>query len=174
MPRHTLRVLAVLVAALMTGAGCTDVAAPTSDSSTASLEKLARPSDGDGARFNASGTAQSVSQVVGPAGGVLNLGGGARLVFPAGAVSEATTITMKAHDTYVGVELEPHGMRFPAGREPVLTIDYGGIDVSKYQVLHVVYVDDEGDVLEVLPTQVSGVVTTARLRHFSGYIIAGT
>lgn len=175
MPRHTLRVLAVAAAALLAGYGCTDVAAPTATApDAAALEKLVRSAGEADARFSASGRARSVSQVVGPEGGVLNLGGGHRLVFPAGALSQPTTITMKPHARYVGVELEPHGIHFPAGREPVLTINHSGVDVSGFAALRVVYVDDAGEILEVLPTQVSGATMTARLPHFSGFIGTGT
>lgn len=171
MPRHTLRVLAVAAAALLAGYGCTDLATPTSAvPADVSLQKLTRP---PGAHFNASGRARAASEVIGPAGGVLNLGSGNRLVFPAGAVSVPTTIQMRDHASYLGVELEPHGLRFPAGREPVLTLNHAGVDVSRYTALNVVYIADNGDILEVLPTQATGTVLSVRLQHFSGYIISG-
>lgn len=175
MPRHTLRVLAVAAVALLAGYGCTDVGTPTSSTPSAtSLEKLVRPASLSGARLNAFGRKGGVSETIGPEGGVLNLGGGTRVVFPAGAVARPTTITMKAHAEYVGVEMEPHGLVFPAGRQPVLTISVAGVDVSRFQALNIVYVSDAGEILEVFPTSVTGTVLSARLPHFSGFIGSGT
>lgn len=174
MPRHTLRVLAVAAVALLAGYGCTDVDTPTSPAPTAaSLEALTRPSGDPLARFNASGRAKTVRETVGPAGGVLTVAGNT-LVFPAGAVSEPTQITMTASATVVGVEVEPHGLQFPRGSEPVLTLSYAGVDVSAFRTLNIVYVGADGEILEVLPTDASGGEMTARLRHFSGYWGAGS
>jgi hypothetical protein len=97
-------------------------------------------------------------------------------VFPAGALREPTLISMTTDPEYVGVELEPHGLVFPAGRGPVLTLNYSGADVSPFSSLAVVYVDDAGNPLEVLPTSVLGgsEKLRTRLQHFSGYITIGT
>jgi hypothetical protein len=123
-----------------------------------------------GARFNVSGTA---SAVITPAGGTIETAAGDRIVFPAGAVAEATKITVTSSRQYAGVELEPHGLRFPAGGEPVLQISTAGSNARSFRSLNIVYVDESGVVAEILPTSVGGGATVANLRHFSGYIIAG-
>jgi hypothetical protein len=72
------------------------------------------------------------------------------------------------------VEIEPHGLTFPAGTEPTLTLPYGGANVAGLTTLSVVYVDG-GVISEVLPTRVSlqAHTLTATLPHFSLYAGAG-
>jgi len=123
-----------------------------------------------GARFAASGTS---SAVITPAGGTLQTAAGDRIVFPAGAVAEPTTITVTSSAQYAGVELEPHGLRFPAGSEPVLQINTNGSNARIFRSLDIVYVDESGVVSEVLPTAVGSGATQANLQHFSGYLVAG-
>jgi hypothetical protein len=123
-----------------------------------------------GARFNLGGTAGAV---ITPAGGTIETAAGDRIVFPAGAVAEPTTITMTSSRQYAGVELEPHGLRFPAGHEPVLEISTAGSNARSFRALSIVYVDESGVVAEILPTGVNGSATQANLRHFSGYLVAG-
>lgn len=114
------------------------------------------------------------SAVIGPEGGALQTWDGHRLVFPAGAVSEPTTISISTDPTYVGVTLEPHGLQFPAGSEPVLTLNLArSIDVPGLRAA-VVYVDDNGVVAEQLPNTGKGVGNVqASLHHFSRYIAVG-
>jgi hypothetical protein len=123
-----------------------------------------------GARFNVSGTAGAV---ITPAGGTIETAAGDRIVFPAGAVAEPTTITVTSSREYAGVELEPHGLRFPAGHEPVLEISTANSNARIFRSLNIVYVDESGVVSEVLPTRVGGGRTQTNLQHFSGYIVAG-
>jgi hypothetical protein len=123
-----------------------------------------------GARFAASGTAGAV---ITPAGGSIQTPAGDRIVFPAGAVSEPTTITLTSSSQYAGVELQPHGLQFPAGHEPVLEISTSGSNARAFRSLSIVYVDESGVVAEFLPTADDGGAMQANLRHFSGYIIAG-
>jgi hypothetical protein len=123
-----------------------------------------------GARFDVSGEA---SAVITPAGGAIQTAAGDRIVFPAGALSEPTSITITSSRKYVGVELEPHGLRFPAGHEPVLQLSTTGSNASSFHSLTVVYVDESGVVSEFLATEVGGNRTEANLHHFSGYIVAG-
>ena len=123
-----------------------------------------------GARFSASGT---MGAVITPAGGSIQTPAGDRIVFPAGAVAEPTTITLTSSSQYAGVELEPHGLRFPAGHEPVLEISTNGSNARAFRSLNIVYVDESGVVAESLPTSGSSGAMQANLRHFSGYLIAG-
>jgi hypothetical protein len=123
-----------------------------------------------GARFDVSGTS---SAVITPAGGSIQTAAGDRIVFPAGAVAEPTTVTLTSSTQYAGVELEPHGLRFPAGHEPVLQISTAGSNARAFRSLSIVYVDESGVVSEFLPTQVGGNRTETNLHHFSGYLVAG-
>lgn len=124
-----------------------------------------------GARFSASGKAGAV---ITPAGGTIQTGAGDRIVFPAGAVSQPTTVTVTSSSEFAGVELQPHGLRFPAGHEPVLEINTAGSNAHAFRSLNIVYVDESGAVSEVLPTDVGGNRTQTNLHHFSGYLVTGT
>lgn len=123
-----------------------------------------------GARFDVSGT---VGAVIGPSGGSIQTPAGDRIVFPAGAVDEPTAITMTSSRRFAGVELEPHGLQFPAGHEPVLQVSTSGSNARAFRSLDIVYVDESGVVAEVLPTAVGGNRTQTNLHHFSGYLVAG-
>jgi hypothetical protein len=177
MNRLTLRALALIAGAAAAAAGCTDGSrTPTAtEPAAASYQLLRRTPDSFGPRRSESGTS-SVSGVIGPAGGTLQLGDGYRIDFPAGALAQPTTITMTPSDEYVGVELEPHGIRFPWGHEPVLTLRYSSGSILSLLGLRIAYTDDSDHILEILPSlwqPFSGSVT-ARLHHFSGYVIAGS
>jgi hypothetical protein len=123
----------------------------------------------------APGFARSAAAVIGQEGGSLQTADGHRIVFPAGALSQPTEISMTSVAGYAGVNLEPHGMVFPAGREPVLTIDIGSAATAGFQRFDIVYVDESGAISEVLPTEVLGNSgkLRANLRHFSGYMASG-
>ena len=114
-----------------------------------------------------------VSRVIGPLGGTLSTASGHRIVFPAGALHAPTEISIRDDATRLGVHLEPHGLRFAPGRGPVLTLNLRGADVEGYNALFVVYVDDGGDILEVLLPDVRPGSLSASLGHFSGYMVAG-
>lgn len=177
MARHTLRALALAGIFLVAGGCGSDVRTPVTADAGAQLTKLRLPASSSAARLALQGRPQeSDAQEIGPEGGVLKSATGHRLVFPAGAVAERTVISMTDDATYVGVHLEPHGLQFPAGKEPVLTLSFDGVNTLGLSGLRVVYTDDEGDILEVLPTTQAGgspkLVT--RLQHFSGYMIAGS
>lgn len=166
MSRFRLGSILAVTGILITGGGCADtLSAPVQPG--AGLELLLAP---EGPSFAVSGS-QSASQVIGPEGGVLELPQGHRLVFPAGALAEPTEIGMRADGKYQGVQLSPHGLQFPAGHEPVLTLRASS--AQGYSSLRVTYVDDSATILEVLPTDRHGNTLTAHLQHFSGYIIGG-
>jgi hypothetical protein len=162
MSRTSLRTSALALAGiLITIGGCSE------SPSSAASQFLVR--DG-GARFDVGGTAGTV---IGPSGGSIQTAAGDRIVFPQGAVAEPTTITVTSSREYVGVELEPHGLRFPAGHEPVLQLSTSGSNARLFRSLSIVYVDESGVVAEVLPTAVGGNRTETNLHHFSGYMATG-
>ncbi|MFN2567643.1 MAG: hypothetical protein ABR499_21825 [Gemmatimonadaceae bacterium] len=113
----------------------------------------------------------SVTQSVGPAGGVVTVGPHS-LVVPPGALDRTVAITAstKAAD-HVGVDFQPEGLRFnyPA----VLRLSYAHCDRAPV-LPKVVYVDDLLSILELLPTlnDPDNDRVTTRLRHFSGYALA--
>jgi hypothetical protein len=167
MSRFRLRsILAVTAGILITTGGCAE--SPSAPAEVgAGLELLALP-QGPSLAVSAGGAA---SKVIGPEGGVVELGG-SRLVFPAGAVAQPTEIGMTADAQYQGVRLSPHGLVFPAGAEPVLELRAAGLAADR-SGLKVVYVDDANQILEVLPTERRGNTVSAHLEHFSGYILSG-
>lgn len=167
MCNRSLRTSALALAGILIGiGGCTEL--PSAPATVAKYQFLAAP---QGALFAKSGESSSV---IGPEGGVLVTSAGHRIDFPAGALSAPTTITITANPRYAGVELEPHGLSFPAGHEPVLTINTGGANLTGFDAVNILYVGSNESVLDVLPTQVVGGQLQTRLRHFSGYIGAGT
>jgi hypothetical protein len=155
-----------LAGTLLVVGGCADV--PSAPGGL-HLEKIAAER---GPSLSLDGASLVTSAVIGPRGGVIATASGHRLVFPAGAVMHPTEIRMRDDGAFVGVRLEPHGLQFPAGRSPVLTLRHFGADAG-YDALRIVYVDDAGEILEVLPTRTGEETVVAELRHFSGYLIAG-
>lgn len=113
------------------------------------------------------------ARVIGPEGGAIELSSGHTLTFPAGAVSAPTEIGMRADADYQGVRLSPHGLRFPASAQPVLTLRARGAASARAD-LRVVYVGEGNQILEVLPTTLEGGAATVSLEHFSGYILGGS
>jgi hypothetical protein len=166
MSRFRLGSILAVAGILITGGGCAESpSAPVQPG--AGLELLLAP---QGPSFAVSGS-ESASKVIGPEGGVIELSQGHRLVFPAGALSSPTEIGMRADGKYQGVQLSPHGLQFPAGHEPVLTLRASS--VQGFASLRVTYVDETATILEVLPTTRRGNTLTTHLEHFSGYIIGG-
>ena len=136
-----------------------------SPSTPAAREFVQRTAD---VRYNAAG-AGSASAVIGANGGVLQTVAGDRIVFPAGAVAQPTLITITSNSTYLGVELEPHGLQFPAGNEPVLVLNAAGSNAATFRRVDIAYVDESGAVAEILPASRGGAALTTNLQHFSGY-----
>ncbi|HEV2148585.1 MAG TPA: hypothetical protein VGR37_14370 [Longimicrobiaceae bacterium] len=127
-----------------------------------------------GASYTVVGTPR-VEQVIGPEGGTLQIPGGHTLAFPAGALSKPTRIQAKADARYVGVELEPHGLQFPAGNGPVLTLSMQAAQMNQFASFSILYVSPSGTILEVLSADADRVrnTLTTRLSHFSGYLAGG-
>lgn len=115
--------------------------------------------------------AGSYRATIGPEGGVLDFGIGS-LTFPAGAVAQPTIITADVDGHVVGVEFSPDGLVFPRAAQPVLRLDVGRDNISRSS--QIVYVDPSHTILQLLETEhqmLSG-VASARLAHFSPYILA--
>jgi hypothetical protein len=114
----------------------------------------------------------AVTQVVGPAGGLLSLPGGNSLDIPAGALSSSTTISATQEGGVLEIEFGPEGLVFPDSALPTLTFSYADASVSSTPVI--VYLDDAGVVKEALPTEVDSVakVARAKVHHFSTYALA--
>jgi hypothetical protein len=170
MQKSRLRTATLALAGILIGiGGCAESPSAPATAAAAKFQFLAAP---HGAVFAKSG--ESSSAVIGPEGGVLVTSAGHRIEFPAGALATETTISITANGRFAGVELEPHGLRFPAGREPVLTINTGGADLSRFNAVNILYVGAGDEVLDVLTTETAGGQLQARLQHFSGYIGAGS
>ena len=113
----------------------------------------------------------SVTQNVGPAGGVIKVGPHS-LVIPAGALDRTVAITAstKASD-HVQVDFQPEGLRFAA--VATLRLSYAHCDRAPL-LPKVVYLNNLLSILEVLPAlnDLGSERVTAKIRHFSGYAIA--
>lgn len=164
MARHPLRfALSLALGILITIGGCSE--APSSASRLEPVE----------ASYTRGSTVSlaAVTQVIGPEGGEITIPGGHSLSFPRGAVSEATLITAKSDLVFLSIEFEPHGLTFPADRAPTLTMSY---ENAKNVVgpLHIVYLDDNGRITEILPTTDDKTAKKVRadVTHFSRYAIA--
>lgn len=168
MTRSFLRSLLPLAGILIAVGGCAESSvSPTAAAEWTFLRRGAQPS------LSVEGTTSQGSQTIGPAGGVITAGGHS-IAFPAGAVAQPTEITMTVDGTYVGVELQPHGLTFPAGRQPVLTLDLSGADVAGAGSLAVAYTGTGNEILQVLPASTGGAALRTELQHFSRYIaVAG-
>lgn len=174
-----LRVRATLAAItagiLITIGGCTEQAPTGSSGPEAGLrfQKLELPGTAGSPAVQANSL--RAEKVIGPEGGTLEIPGGHTLAFPAGALSSATKIRATVDSRYVGVDLQPEGLQFPAGNGPTLTINLDGIPTEQYNQLAVLYVAPSGTILEVLSSNDNrtGSAVSARLAHFSGYLAGG-
>jgi hypothetical protein len=116
--------------------------------------------------------AASVSDVIGPRGGVLRFGA-SRLIVPAGALHEKVRITATTRgDASATVDFQPDGLRFhkPAG----LVLDADGCDTPADGVPSVVHLGADGQVLETIAATFDRrwKEVAAPIVHFSGYAIA--
>jgi hypothetical protein len=114
----------------------------------------------------------SATKIIGPEGGEINVGPHSLRV-PGNALREHVTITATASaGHYVRVELEPHGLEFE--RPAQLTLSYEHCNTLPPKGRYVAYVDDLGNVLELLDVNFhrSGREVETHLKHFSGYAIA--
>jgi hypothetical protein len=118
----------------------------------------------------------STEATIGPEGGRLEIAGGHWIDFPSGALAETTSLTAVHQPLRLAVEFGPHGLTFPDEALPTLNFRLGGLLLPGIaaQNLFIVYLDDQGNLVEILPTELdlgAGVVR-APLRHFSTYALA--
>lgn len=114
----------------------------------------------------------SASRVIGPDGGVLKIGPH-QLYVPPRALKEKVRISAVAPaGEYVQIKFEPQGLEFK--RKTSLTMSYAECSLLSPLSLKIVYVNDDLEILEVLPTLVSVLTRTATapVDHFSRYMLA--
>ena len=186
--RISLYSLLVAGAAAMAAIGCRDGAtpatvagpaagsqAPSLDRSHAYREDEALDDDGDGgARLLACAphASSTATALIGASGGTIAVGDD-RLVIPGGALSGPTLITATIPaDTLADIEFEPHGLHF--SKDVILVLSTGHCNVGQSPPGHVVYLDNDGTVLETLDAMFNGGsrTVTTKIHHFSSYAIA--
>lgn len=114
------------------------------------------------------------SAEIGPSGGQLVVGS-SRVIVPPGALNKKVlvTATMPAGEFItVRFEFQPDGLVFkkPAG----LVLNASGCDIQEWQAPNIVYLGDNGEILEYIESSYSNFWHTvaAPIWHFSGYAIA--
>jgi hypothetical protein len=192
-PRATAASLAALIGALALGlAACTADVAPSAprapDASPASDLPAGNQPPSDLLGIDLGGTVTgllsnltlykcstpsfgSVTQNVGPAGGVVRVGPHS-LVIPAGALDRTVAITASTRASdLVRVDFQPEGLRFASAA--TLRLSYAHC-ARRPLLPSVVYVDNLLSILELLPAlnDLGSDRVTTKLRHFSGYAIA--
>jgi hypothetical protein len=121
----------------------------------------------------------TASAVIGVDGGTIDVGG-ASIVFPAGALSAPTSVTLTIPASpYVEVDIVTNGQnRFLDWRlRPIVTISYARCERSELltRLLSAWYIDsDTKALLEWMPSLDNKLTSsvTFRASHFSGYAIA--
>jgi hypothetical protein len=112
-------------------------------------------------------------QEVGPAGGIIRVGGHV-LVIPRGALSRSVTITAESpSDAVASVRFQPEGLQFQ--RSATLTLDYSNCPAGRLQILkRVAYTTDGLDILSFLLSRdnLLTMKVSADLEHFSRYAVA--
>ena len=115
--------------------------------------------------------AQSGTAMIGPSGGVLRVGDNF-LVVPGGAVLEPVEISGEVPaGSLAAIRLQPEGLRFRKPAQLVLSADGCAL---REQVTRVVYLDEEGTVLEEIVAEFFPRFKTvaAPISHFSIYAVA--
>jgi hypothetical protein len=114
----------------------------------------------------------TASATIGRNGGTLKVGPH-RLTVPRNALKKDVRISAVApKGKYVQIKFEPQGLEFD--RKAALTMSYAECSLLSPLHLKIVYVNDQLEILEVLPT-VTSVLTrsaTAPIDHFSRYMLA--
>ena len=115
----------------------------------------------------------SVSQVVGPAGGVVTVGPH-QLTIPAGALDSTVTITAAIVPGNVNaVSFGPQGLRFI--KRVDLRLSYANCGpLAQLIPKRVAYTSDLLAILEIVPSldDLGSATITGRLKHFSDYAVA--
>jgi hypothetical protein len=114
----------------------------------------------------------SVTEMVGPAGGVLRVSRHV-LNIPGGAITRRVAITLVApSDSVNRIRFEPEGLLF---QKPVtLTMSYANCDLDGSKVRRVAYTTDALVIVEYEPSvdDVVGKKVIGALSHFSGYAVS--
>jgi hypothetical protein len=121
-------------------------------------------------------TSYTTTKTIGTGGGTINVGPHS-LVIPSGALSSNVSITATAPaGQHIKVEFKPEGLKF--AKTSALTMSYKQCNLvsgllSKL-LFKVVYVDNNNNVLEVLPSVMNLLKqnVTGSLKHFSAYAVA--
>ncbi len=131
----------------------------------------------------------SVTQVIGPGGGIIVVGGHV-LVVDSLALSSPVSITaVAASDTLNLLRFQPEGLRFKSGTHGIGALVATNLDncnVHPNQVLHVAHVSDSLAILDFLQsptgsdtlivikykTYLGSLWIAGLLRHFSNYAVA--
>ena len=128
--------------------------------------------------------AQSTTQTIGAAGGVLTLpGAGLTVVVPPGAVSTPTAITVSApQGRAVWYEFQPHGLRFQVPlqfTQDLRSTNYGSLLSPKLKGAYIVDGSRNATTNTALVTEVISATldlfrtkVTFPVRHFSGYMVS--
>jgi hypothetical protein len=118
-------------------------------------------------------SADSVTQTIGPAGGVISVGPHS-LTIPAGALDQDVEITAIApSDTVSRIHLEPHGLTFD--RAVVLRLSYANCEgLGSLLPKRVAYTTADLEILDLLPSldNIFARRVSAPLTHFSDYAVA--
>lgn len=117
--------------------------------------------------------ADSVAQVIGPAGGTITVGPHS-FVVPAGALDSAVTITaVVPSSTNNVVVFQPTGLTFNTAA--TLTLSYANCGpLAQILPTRVAYVDNLLNILSYIPSVGNGVSqsVTGQVQHFSDYAVA--
>ena len=114
------------------------------------------------------------TKTIGPQGGTVSVGQ-YTLTIPAGALTQAKTITMhQVSDTVNSVRFSPHGLQF--AKSATLTMGYSNclLALQTPKPVRILYVSETFQQLEA-PTSVDNQLTnkvSAEIDHFSRYAIA--
>lgn len=176
MAKRPLRTALSLIAGiLITIGGCSEHPSTAGADTEQQFRQVQLSAPGGGVRANRGILGEQSSKVIGPEGGTLSISGGHKLEFPAGALSEPTEITARGGRVFVEAEFGPHGLQFPAGHEPVLTLSYkDAVNLRDESSLKVAYMEG-ARTTEVLTGQVdtSAKTVSVRIEHFSRYALVG-
>jgi len=172
MHRRVVLHLTLALGILIGAGGCAEAGPVASAPEASAFQLLARSSDAPLFDRGGSGDGTRAEATITALGGEVVTSGGFRVVFPAGAVAQPTVISVREVPGLLGVELEPRGLQFPAGAQPVLTIPLAGVPVAAYRGLAVAAVEN-GEIEQLLATSVSTTSMTASVARFSLYAGAG-
>ncbi len=170
--RRFTRWCGALLLAAFTLTSCTSMEGPTAPVGEASAAELRLPLLRGLLSCNLQ-PAATATRVIGPAGGLLQVGRHL-LIVPRGALAAPTTITGTApNDAFASVTFSPHGLEFE--RPVLLTLDYSHCPAGRLNIFkRIAYTSDGLDIISFLAS-LDNLITmriTGRLDHFSRYAVA--